>query len=217
MSSNKTTPTRLYQPPHMRFRHNNNSDFSKNENLMKIENKSALVKSTSLSNFFNEKPNKIYIPPALRSIQEADQNKINNNFDVNDTYSDYKDRMFKGSNLEYRKKLETSKTIYVGKLNLCSTESDIYDLFSKAGQIKRIIMGIDKETKGSGGFCFIEYETRLGAETCMTTMHNAVLDGKSVNVDWDAGFVEGRQYCRVKQNKKYLFSNFSSKFVQPKW
>jgi RNA recognition motif-containing protein len=47
--------------------------------------------------------------------------------------------------------------LYVGNLNLSTTELEIRTLFSKAGNIKSIKMGIDKKTSGFGGFCFIEY------------------------------------------------------------
>jgi len=47
--------------------------------------------------------------------------------------------------------------VYVGNLNLLSTEADVHKLFSEAGKIKTIIMGLDKQTMCPGGFCFVEY------------------------------------------------------------
>lgn len=47
--------------------------------------------------------------------------------------------------------------MYVGNLNLLSTEAEVHKLFSEAGKIKTIIMGLDKQTLGPGGFCFVEY------------------------------------------------------------
>lgn len=58
--------------------------------------------------------------------------------------------------MEYNKKLEESTTLYVGKLNVDSTETSIRKLFSKAGKIKSIIMGVKKKTLAPAGFCFIE-------------------------------------------------------------
>ncbi|KAE9533453.1 hypothetical protein AGLY_009091 [Aphis glycines] len=66
----------------------------------------------------------------------------------------------KGTRIEYSKRLEESTTmyvVYVGHLNLLSTEEDIHKLFSEAGKIKTIIMGLDKHKLTPGGFCFIEY------------------------------------------------------------
>lgn len=58
--------------------------------------------------------------------------------------------------MEYQKKLEVTTTVYIGNLNLNSTESDIRKLFSKAGDIKTFIMGIERKTLAPAGFCFIE-------------------------------------------------------------
>lgn len=59
--------------------------------------------------------------------------------------------------MEYKKKLEESTTLYVGNLNWFSTETDVRQLFSRAGHIKSIIMGVEKKTLASGEFCFVEY------------------------------------------------------------
>jgi len=53
------------------------------------------------------------------------------------------------------------------------------------------------------------YETRAETEYCMKTMNGSFLDGKQLLVDWDAGFIEGRQYSRVKRNQQrsYMHPN----------
>ena len=65
--------------------------------------------------------------------------------------------VFQGSRDELEAKLETSCTLYVGNLAFFTTEEQIYELFSKAGELKRIIMGLDKFKKTPCGFCFVEY------------------------------------------------------------
>jgi len=52
--------------------------------------------------------------------------------------------------------LATSTTLYVGNLSFFTTEEQIYEVFSKCGEIKRIIMGLDRNTKTPCGFCFVE-------------------------------------------------------------
>lgn len=37
---------------------------------------------------------------------------------------------------------------------------------------------------------------RSGAENCKNIMDGVVLHGQKLFVDWDAGFIEGRQYRR---------------------
>jgi hypothetical protein len=58
---------------------------------------------------------------------------------------------------EYRKALEQSATVYIGNLAFFTTEEQIWELFSKIGEIKRIIMGLDSVKRTPCGFCFVEY------------------------------------------------------------
>jgi nuclear cap-binding protein subunit 2 len=52
--------------------------------------------------------------------------------------------------------MDASATLYVGNLSFYTTEEQIYELFSKCGDIKRIIMGLDRNKKTPCGFCFAE-------------------------------------------------------------
>lgn len=74
----------------------------------------------------------------------------------------------------------------------------IYELFARAGDLKRIIMGLDKVKKTPCGFCFIEYYTREDAQNAMWYINGTRLDDRIIRTDWDAGFIEGRQYGRGK-------------------
>lgn len=112
--------------------------------------------------------------------------------------SSYRDQHFKGSRGELDKLLRLSTTMYVGNLAFYTTEGQIFELFSKCGDIKRIVMGLDKFKKTPCGFCFIEYYTRDDAENCMRYVNGTRLDDRIIRTDWDAGFVEGRQYGRGK-------------------
>ncbi|KAF6385190.1 nuclear cap binding protein subunit 2 [Rhinolophus ferrumequinum] len=71
--------------------------------------------------------------------------------------SQYRDQHFWGDIEEQEKLLKKSCTLYVGNLSFYTTEEQIYELFSKSGDIKKIIMGLDKMKKTACGFCFVEY------------------------------------------------------------
>lgn len=75
-----------------------------------------------------------------------------------------------GSTAELEDRLKLSTTLYVGNLSFYTTEEQIYELFSKVGEVKRIIMGLDRFKKTPCGFCFVEYER----------MHIGVVIGKVV-------------------------------------
>ncbi|CAF5156211.1 unnamed protein product, partial [Rotaria magnacalcarata] len=81
--------------------------------------------------------------------------------------SSYRDRQFRGSEGDQDQKLLASTTLYIGNLSFFTTEEQIHELFSRAGDVKRIIMGLDKIEKTPCGFCFVEYYTRLDAERAM--------------------------------------------------
>jgi nuclear cap-binding protein subunit 2 len=52
--------------------------------------------------------------------------------------------------------IRNSTTLYVGNLSFFTTEYQIYELFSKAGEVEKIIMGLDKVNKTPCGFCFVK-------------------------------------------------------------
>lgn len=69
--------------------------------------------------------------------------------------SAYRDRRFLGTQDEFEHALRTSVTVYVGNLSFYTTEEQIYEVFSRCGEMKKIIMGLDKNSKTPCGFCFI--------------------------------------------------------------
>ncbi len=71
------------------------------------------------------------------------------------THSAYKDHRDSRTHEEWLKCLENSCTLYVGNLSFYTTEEQIYELFSKVGEIKRIIMGLDRIKKTPCGNNFI--------------------------------------------------------------
>ncbi|KAG2463147.1 nuclear cap-binding protein subunit 2 [Erpetoichthys calabaricus] len=112
--------------------------------------------------------------------------------------SQYRDQHFKGNRYEQEKLLKQSCTLYVGNLSFYTTEEQVYELFSKSGDVKRIVMGLDKIKKTACGFCFVEYYTRGDSENAMRFINGTRLDDRIIRTDWDAGFKEGRQYGRGK-------------------
>lgn len=108
----------------------------------------------------------------------------------------YKDRQFMGGEAEWKKKLESSSTVYVGNISCYTNELQLYELFTRCGSIKRIIMGIDRIKKTPCGFCFIEFDERESALKSINLINRTYLDGRQVNVNMDAGFQENRQYGR---------------------
>lgn len=62
--------------------------------------------------------------------------------------------------MDQEKMLRNSTTLYIGNLSFYTTEEQIYELFGRSGDIKRVVMGLDKFKKTPCGFCFVEYYAR---------------------------------------------------------
>jgi nuclear cap-binding protein subunit 2 len=95
-------------------------------------------------------------------------------------------------------KLENSTTVYVGNLSIYTREECIYALFAKCGEVKKLIIGLNRQNKTPCGFCFVEFYSHQEAGYAVDCLNQAKLDGRTIRVDWDTGFVEGRQFGRGK-------------------
>jgi len=62
-----------------------------------------------------------------------------------------------GSRSDQERLLNQSTTMYIGNLSFFTTEEQIHELFGRCGDVKRIVMGLDKVKKTPCGFCFVEY------------------------------------------------------------
>lgn len=75
--------------------------------------------------------------------------------------------------------------------DLCAAQ-----VFSRAGDVKRIIMGLDKHQMTPCGFAFVVYYTRQDAEDAVKYISGTIMDDRPVRVDFDWGFKDGRQFGR---------------------
>ncbi|KAL0230991.1 hypothetical protein GEMRC1_010396 [Eukaryota sp. GEM-RC1] len=89
---------------------------------------------------------------------------------------------------EIEEKLSVSTTLYVGNLSFFTTEEQIHALFTRAGRVRRIIMGLNKKTLTPCGFAFVEYYDRKSAELAMRYINRTILDEREIRTDFDIGF-----------------------------
>jgi nuclear cap-binding protein subunit 2 len=108
----------------------------------------------------------------------------------------YTDRKYSGRDKSWQTAIEESTTLYIGNLSFYTTEEQIYALFGRVGEVKRVVMGLDRNTKTPCGFCFVEYCRRVDTASAVKFLNSCKLDDRIMRVDWDGGFVEGRQYGR---------------------
>ncbi|GAA5936495.1 nuclear cap-binding protein subunit CBC2 [Sporobolomyces koalae] len=114
------------------------------------------------------------------------------------SYSSYRDSRSPLSVAVQHANLALSSTVYVGNLSFFTTEEQIYELFSRVGEIKRIIMGLDRNQKTPCGFCFVEFFQHDHALASLRYISGTKLDERIIRADLDPGYLENRQYGRGK-------------------
>ncbi|KAE8670139.1 Nuclear cap-binding protein subunit 2 [Hibiscus syriacus] len=122
--------------------------------------------------------------------------------------SAYRDRRFNGTQEEFEQALLNSTTVYIGNMSFYTTEEQVYELFSRAGEIKKINMGLDKNSKTPCGFCFVLYYSREDAEDAVKYISGTILDDRPIRVDFDWGFVEGRQWGRGRSGGQFRLAYY---------
>ncbi|EIN07427.1 RNA-binding domain-containing protein [Punctularia strigosozonata HHB-11173 SS5] len=121
-----------------------------------------------------------------------------------DQPSNYKDSQARLDRQKQNELLSKSTTLYVGNLSFYTTEEQIYELFSKCasledgGGVKRIIMGLDRNTRTPCGFCFVEFYTHAEALATCRYISGSKLDERIIRCDLDLGYRDGRQFGRGK-------------------
>ena len=83
-------------------------------------------------------------------------------------------------------------------------------MLGRCGEIKRLVMGLDRFHKTPCGFCFVEYYNHQDALDCMKYIGGTKLDERIIRTDLDPGFQEGRQYGWVDLLKVSLFGGLST-------
>mmetsp|Transcript_10588 Transcript_10588/g.44126 ORF Transcript_10588/g.44126 Transcript_10588/m.44126 type:complete len:198 (+) Transcript_10588:506-1099(+) len=132
----------------------------------------------------------------------------------------YVDRRFRGSSEERAAKLAASTTLYIGNLAFYTSEDQLWTAFSRFGEVKRVIMGLDRNLKTPCGFCFVEYYRREDAQNAIWIINGVKVDDRLIRADWDIGFEPGRQYGRgrsgawlAKRFATALYSNYILRFI----
>ena len=72
--------------------------------------------------------------------------------------------------------------IFVGNLSYRTTEDQLADLFSQAGEVVSATLVTDRDTGRSRGFAFVEME-RDAAAKAIEQFNGYELDGRAINVN----------------------------------
>jgi cold-inducible RNA-binding protein len=73
--------------------------------------------------------------------------------------------------------------IFVGNLSFGTTQEDLMAAFSQYGNVERVNIVTDRDTGQSRGFAFVEMTERRDAETAISQLNGADLNGRTINVN----------------------------------
>ncbi len=73
--------------------------------------------------------------------------------------------------------------IFVGNLSFKTTQEDLMASFSQYGNVERVNIVTDRDSGQSRGFAFVEMTERRDAETAISQLNGADLNGRTMNVN----------------------------------
>ncbi len=73
--------------------------------------------------------------------------------------------------------------IFVGNLSYQTTQDDLYAAFSAYGSVERVNIITDRDSGQPRGFAFVEMTEKRDAETAMSQLNGAELNGRTMNVN----------------------------------
>ncbi len=73
------------------------------------------------------------------------------------------------------------KKLYVGNLSFQTTETELKELFSQAGQVETVRIITDRDTGRSKGFGFVEMQE--GADKAIAEMNGKDFNGRALTVN----------------------------------
>jgi cold-inducible RNA-binding protein len=76
-----------------------------------------------------------------------------------------------------------TKKLYVGNLSYSTTEEQIRELFSQAGEIESIALITDRETGRAKGFGFVEMKTDEGSREAIKRFNGYSLNNRTLTVN----------------------------------
>ena len=76
-----------------------------------------------------------------------------------------------------------NKRLFVGSLPFSTTDEELKEHFSQAGNVTDAKVIMDRMTGRSRGFGFVEFETAEEAQKAIDQFNEAELDGRSLTVN----------------------------------
>jgi cold-inducible RNA-binding protein len=73
--------------------------------------------------------------------------------------------------------------LYVGNLSFSTSRESIEAMFAAAGEVREVAMPTDRETGQPRGFAFVTMGTAQEANSAISQLNGAMLDGRALRVN----------------------------------
>jgi RNA recognition motif-containing protein len=73
--------------------------------------------------------------------------------------------------------------LYVGNLPYTMTDQDLRDLFGQAGELQDAVVIVDRDSRRSKGFGFVEFATEADAQKAIQMFNDHELQGRRLTVN----------------------------------
>jgi RNA recognition motif-containing protein len=84
---------------------------------------------------------------------------------------------------KFNQKGPSMTNIFVGNLSYQTTQDDLTAAFAAYGAVERVTIVTDRDTGQPRGFAFVEMTERRDAETAISQLNGAEINGRALNVN----------------------------------
>ncbi len=88
---------------------------------------------------------------------------------------------FDKDNFNFRGQFVTN--IFVGNLSYRTTQDELHSVFAQYGNVERVNIVTDRDSGQPRGFAFVEMTEARDAETAISQLNGAELNGRTMNVN----------------------------------
>jgi cold-inducible RNA-binding protein len=82
-----------------------------------------------------------------------------------------------------RKGVTPKMNIFVGNLSFQTTQDELHAAFAQYGNVERVNIVTDRDTGQPRGFAFVEMTDQREAETAISQLNGAEMNGRALNVN----------------------------------
>ena len=82
---------------------------------------------------------------------------------------------------------DTKKKLFISNLDFQVTEDQLKEMFQEISAAASVVLAVERESKRSKGFAFVEMESDEGASKAIEALNNKVVNGRPMKVSYDRG------------------------------